>query len=600
MEQQSTEVVRMTPPASYARYQRLDSFTTYLPLKEARELWFFPPGAAKIHMALIGASGSGKSRLLGRLLGYYEVKKRKPLVIIDPTGSTIDNLLDRIVRRPGAWREQFWPRITYVDVGAEDYILPPPLFYRLGERDTLFTIANRFPSIIKRQDPDLQSAPILGWNSLYACAINAGMIATALGKQLDFVTALVQQPGRFKEELKQALASDPMLAPAVEYFRQMMDPSSHSLREKRTGSFITKLIPFFSDPLLLASFSGQGQGIDWEKVSREGHTVLIDLRHVHDPDSRQFSMLWYFKSFTDYIKYRGMAGRAQPITLIIDELADMLSQQDGNGRSLLAQDLEELAARHARNYGVNLVLALQSLSSVEPGVQNVLLQLGTMVAGRIANHEDALIIAKNLLIYDPYLIKKIENVWMGMAESLRNGTTPPPFGPDRSIPTVIDTRTVEFTLEEQLTMFADQLKQLQRFEFLVRAATGEGKINHQVRELSLAHEDEGQYPDESYIAYFRQCLRQACGIPVKELLDEINQRRPAVQLDQKPPKKKADKPKEKARSAHDTMNGDAAHDTQSHSLPRATTAPSAHTNGDTNGATTAQASPTDDEAITWR
>ena len=207
MEPPTTELVRMDSPPAYAKYRPVASFKTRVPLEKAKGYWHFSNAAAKLGLALIAAPGTGKSRLLGRIFGYAAVKQRKPLVMIDPTGGSIDNLLDVIARLPLAWRQAIWPRLTYVDVGARDYLVPPPLYYRLGAQDTLFEIANRFPAILKRQDPDLQSAPILGWNALYECAIHAGMIATALGRQVDFVADLVMRPGSYKEELKQILES---------------------------------------------------------------------------------------------------------------------------------------------------------------------------------------------------------------------------------------------------------------------------------------------------------------------------------------------------------------------------------------------------------
>ncbi len=72
MEQPSTEGVPMTPPASYARYRRLDSLTRYMALKAAQNHWFFSEGAARIHMALIEQDDIGRrQRLLAHCIAPY-------------------------------------------------------------------------------------------------------------------------------------------------------------------------------------------------------------------------------------------------------------------------------------------------------------------------------------------------------------------------------------------------------------------------------------------------------------------------------------------------------------------------------------------------
>jgi hypothetical protein len=277
--------------------------------------------------------------------------------------------------------------------------------------------------------------------------------------------------------------------------------------------------------------------------------VLIDLRQVIDREQRQFVMLWYFRAFTDYIKYRGMAGRGNEILFVIDELADMLAQHNSTGQSLLAADMEELATRHARNYGVNLTVALQSLSSVGPDMQNVLMQLGSTVVGRIANAEDAMTLAKHLHAYIPLLRKKTEV-------------------------TAFAEHSVEYTANEQYTLAADQLKQLEPFEFIVRLATAEGTIEPGVRKMSIANLDPGQYPDETYMAYIRACLRQAHGVPLTELLAEIHGRRPSVLAQpahRKPAKGKAGK--ENKLLPQDGTIGDTAHESTRRTLPGDTHAP---------------------------
>jgi len=484
---------------------------------KGRPLYRLSDSALKNGMHIVAGPGAGKSRLMGRLIVWQHLLRHKPQVILDPTGGVVDNLLDKIIRLPVEVRRQLWPQLLYVDVGATDFIVPSPLYYKVSQQDTSFAVANRFPGLLKRLDPDLASAPILGWNSLYECSIYAGQIAAVLGRQIDFVADLIAHPRNYKEELKQALALSPELQSAVEYFRDLMDPTSGELRNRRTGSFVNKLIPFLSDPTMQAAFAAAMRGVEWAAVVQQGLTVLIDFRHELDAERRRFKLMYWFRDFIEYVKQRGMAGRGQEILFVIDEVTQLLGQRTMNGQSILAEDLEELVAVLARNMGVNLIIAHQNLSQVELRVVNILMQMGTQIVGVIANPDDALLLARQFVPYNPTLVKKREPVWMGL--------TMHDLGGSYTQPTVIDHTTTEFTPDEQQLLAAARFQQLPRFRFLVRGAESEGNIAGQLQKISIERLDMGQYPDADELAQLRAFLRHKCGVPIEMLLAEIHSRR---------------------------------------------------------------------------
>src|SRR3954471_5333840 len=55
--------------------------------------------------------GAGKSRSLGRAIAWGDLARGIPLVVLDPLGGTIDNLLDKIGRQPLAKRRELWKRV---------------------------------------------------------------------------------------------------------------------------------------------------------------------------------------------------------------------------------------------------------------------------------------------------------------------------------------------------------------------------------------------------------------------------------------------------------------------------------------------------------
>lgn len=507
-----------TLPGDSSRYSGEEA-PVPAPMYPSFRMGLLTDSALKNPTRIVGGPGSGKSRLMGRVLTWQVLVRGKPQVILDPTGGVGDNLIDKIMRCDEEIRRRLWSRILYVDVGATDYIVPSPLYYRLRPTDTLFEIANRFPSVIKAIDPALSGAPIMGANALSETAIHAGRIAAALGKQVDFVADLIDRPRQYKDVLRRALTQFPELEDAVSYFREMMDPTSGPLRERRVGSLRNKLLPFLSDPTMLATFAASERGIDWEEVVREGKTVLLDFRHELDTERRHLKMIWWFRDFIGFIKQRGTAGRGQEVFLFIDEVTQLLAGQTGDGHSILAEDLNELLAVLARGFACNVVVAHQNLTQVSEAVRDILSQCGNQIIGNITNPDDAYYLARQFFRYDPYAEKKREPVWMSVMQTSETGI---PL--DYSWPKVIDYKSVEFTADEQLYALMDKFRQ-RRFRFLVRPASAEGNISNKLYRMSIERIDEGEYPDASKVQEVLGFLRQKDGIPIETLLAEIASRR---------------------------------------------------------------------------
>ncbi len=205
------------------QHQKRGAATRRQTVSSMRRGAFLAKAALKTGLHWVSAPGTGKSRGIGRFIVPQVFAQDSPVVVLDPTGGVVDNVIDKLLRLPPEVRRRVWSRVVYVDVAATDYVAPSPLYYRLSSEDTLFEIANRLPAVFKRQDPHLQSAPILGWNSLFECATYSGQIAAALGRQIDFVSDLIAQPRQYKAELRYALSEFPELALAVAYFRELMD-----------------------------------------------------------------------------------------------------------------------------------------------------------------------------------------------------------------------------------------------------------------------------------------------------------------------------------------------------------------------------------------
>ncbi|MFN8495573.1 MAG: hypothetical protein U0350_48720 [Caldilineaceae bacterium] len=507
---------------------------------------------------LMGGPGSGKSRVAGRFIGWSDFINGSPLVMIDPTGGTIDNFLDKLIHLPyilhdqlhmhlpDAVYEQLWERIQYVDMSRQDVIVPFPLYYRLTTDESLYVTAQRFLDVVRRIDVALQEAPIEGFNALYKVGTYTGMILAALGLQITEAEDLIRHPDRWKARFEQAQAAYPEVRPAVEFFREFA--TKPELRTRRSEAFLTKILAFSADPSMAAIFGATTPGIDWTQVIAKRQAVLLDFRGELSFELRRFKLLWCLTYLVTFLKQRGFAGRQAPLSLFIDEVTQLLGFRTQE-QAMMAEDLEELISVVARNYGVWLTIAHQSLTQLDQRIQSALMRMGTQMIGSTPDPDDALYLARQFLKYDPYWVKKTETVWMTLPENVAAQTLPwlwksqealvSAMVSDRPMPVPIDRRTIEFTPEEQTLLLANQFQHLGRFQFLTRRAATEGQITGSLHLLDIARLDQSLYPDEAQMVAVRRRLHQRSGTPLATLLSEIEGRRRGASGSAKPPVKAA-------------------------------------------------------------
>lgn len=479
------------------------SLNPTVPWELRHRLLWLPDRSRNMGIHLMAGRGSGKSRLMGRVIGWLDFLRGIPLVILDPAGPTIDNLLDKLTRLPKADQERLWQRILYVDMsGQGERIVPFPLLYRFGNEST-FSVSQRYLDTVRSVDPYLVTASVQGWNALWRIGTYTGMVLSALGCQLTEAEDLLRRPDAWQSRFAAALATHPDILPAVTFFTTEYLAMNKRDRDSLTGSYLTKIALFSLNPPLRAMFGADVPGIEWETVVQKRQAVLCDFRHVQDVEQRRFTMLWVFYYLLNFIKYRG-AGRHRPISVIVDELA-ALTHVQMQGESVFANALDELVNVYARNCMIWLTLAHQELFQLEERIQKSLMSLGTQILGVTSDMNAALALAKQLLPIDPYKIKRYEPVYTSyMGEAL-----------------IIDERPVEFTLPEQQYVASYQFTTKRLFEFLVRPAEAEGDIAQRLYAITIKNLDKGQWVNDALVRRARAMLRQRTGIPVAEVLAHI-------------------------------------------------------------------------------
>jgi hypothetical protein len=407
---------------------------------------------------------------------------------------------------PREYQERLWPRVTYVDMsGRGGYTVPFPIYYRLSDDDSLYDISQRYIEVIERLDPYLKTASVQGLNAIINLGTYSGMLLSTLGCQITEAEDLIRRPERWEPRFEEALARDPNVKPAVDFFQEFIDWKP-DLRARRSDSLLTKLQAFTADPKMKAMFGAAQPGIDWTQVVERGQTVLLDFRHELNATRKRFKLLWCFRYLVDYLKDRGVAGRRQPMSFVIDEVTQLLGF-GGPEHSIMAEDIEELVSIVARNYGVYLCIAHQNLNQIGERIRNALMAMGTQIIGVQSDPDTARYLAEKFIHYEPYLLKEQERVWF--AE------------PVLRTPVVIDQRNIYFSPEEQDRLASYRFMDLRRFEFLVRSARAEGDVQGQLKKVSIAGLDRGLYLNNWWVSRARELLMQCRGWKVDEVLEEI-------------------------------------------------------------------------------
>jgi hypothetical protein len=232
----------------------------------------------------------------------------------------------------------------------------------------------------------------------------------------------------------------------------------------------------------------------------------LDFRNVRG-ENRRFKLLWVFAYLYEWIKARGR--RDKPFCLIIDEFV-ALTQKMQVGENPLAVELDEMIQQYMRASQIWLTIGLQSPHQLDEQLRQTVLSLGTYLIGQAATMDGARLLADALYLRDPYWVKHWRAVWGRPRGPLEVIAEEPEFMP----------------LEEQTELFANRIRKLRQYQFLLRPAASEGTISTNVYPIDISTvttdpvTGEVHFPDRELIGEFRSILAAKTGKPIKQLLQE--------------------------------------------------------------------------------
>jgi hypothetical protein len=473
-----------------------------------------PDAGRGMGLFILATRGAGKSRLLGRLVAYQDLLRGVPLVVLDPIGGLIDNLLDKLSYLPVEVQQRLWPRVRYVNLAGQDgRVVPWPIYPRAGAGSDLYERSQPLVDVLRRADPALATASIQGLNRLAPLASALGMVLAALELGITEADSLLTEPHRWQTRLSQLADARPECAQAVVELRKLYQLAQTSPREfeVRIEPLRNKLAMFRLSPTMRATFGAVDGGIDWQEVVDTRQTVLLDLRDVRSTEAKKFCLLWAFTSVLAFIKARGH-GRHRSLSLIFDEIAYLIGSSALN-TDVLTADLDELVNRIARSHAVWVTLATQELYQLPEGMRKTLLSLGNVIYGRTSDPGAAADVVTRYYPYDPHWVRKRVPHHTVLSDRGRVlGSV------------LVDVDTVEYTLEEQIALWSRTFLTLPTFEFLVGASAREGTLPTELVRLTIRNVDRGRFVNEPLTAAVRSLLMRRDGAKLSDLLAEIASR----------------------------------------------------------------------------
>lgn len=449
-------------------------------------------------------------------------------MLFEAQGGLVEQLLWRLRFLHPDTRKAIVSRIVYVDMsGKRGSVIGWPLMYRLPG-DSLYDVSRRFIELVKRLDPDLSNAPIMGANALDYLGTYTGMALFAMGCQYTEAAELLANPQRWSQRLREAGKNHPEAEPATSFFLNEYPQMPDLERRNLAMTLRTKLAPFTLNPTLKAMFGASSPGVDWEEQVEGRKLVILDFQDITDDADLRFKMRWCFSHLWEYIKKRQDV-RNKPISVIIDELSYLLSMRAGND-DLLAADLDNFINKDMRYRNVWLTLAHQELYQIPDRIKKTLMSMGTQIIGQTSDRETADLLAKMYLDYDPFWVKKEIPRWAVMT--------------DQWIDTMIDSRhmehfvsrsnqhiqvvdyvTEEFTLEEQREMAAAEFRKLRKFHFLLAHSRHEGTLARYLTKVNIQRQvDAVPFPNKERVNMDRDWLIERSGTPIATIHEDIRQR----------------------------------------------------------------------------
>ncbi len=353
------------------------------------------------HLFLIGGTGMGKTSLIEHFI-RRGIMQRQPFVLLEPHGDLSQNVVRFIA---SVWASQ--DRKGKVETAKKTIIVEP---FNLGsivpfnplevpEGVSVYPCVLELTQVFKQKWQDM-------WGPRLAEILRATLVVLAENRLTLLEAPMLLADARFRNSLLENLQNQEV----KEYFVFRYNRLRRADQIKYTESTNNKLTEFLTDQNIRYSIGAATNSLNFRRVMDEGQWLILNVAKGYlRINSLLLGGLFLAKTELSALSRADIPFEQRRFfTVFIDEFQNFLSQDE-------AGDVETLLSE-ARKYRLNLVLANQNVSQLNPKLLGTILgNVGTLVCFRLS-HKDANIIAPEIEPQDKgKLIEELMNLKVGQA-----------------------------------------------------------------------------------------------------------------------------------------------------------------------------------------
>lgn len=325
----------------------------------------------RVHSLLSGRSGMGKSLLMKHMY-EQELHQGQPVSLIDPHGSTVDDVLRDLIEvgyfnQPGAYDRLRW--VEFSD--SNDY------YYPFNVLNVPWANDDRTADLIVESFH--RAYPVLAQGAANFDLVIGMGVKLLIDNQLPLTSlAEVLLNDDYRKSLYPRLTRDIVRT----YFEQHYDKLSQFHQESLTASSKNRAIPLADKEVINYSLCQPGNSLDLFSFLEQGKSLLIDLSGLPTALKRFFGAL-ITHTYEEAAKHRRPYS-SPTHNLYLDEFATFSAQS----AEALGHILEE-----CRKYNLFLTMTHQTWGQAPPRLASALQNAGLKVSFAVGQ-EDAEIQAK--------------------------------------------------------------------------------------------------------------------------------------------------------------------------------------------------------------
>lgn len=446
---------------------------------------------------ILGKQGSGKTTYLASHL--VDCMKRHPgraIFVLDWSGSISNIILEMIAREPWEERERLLSRVVYDELGHPELVVPLPEFshiYGIPFDNQITRVQQNWERLAAFL---VQGATLLGGVAYQGLAPGIFKVLTSIGEyqwdiwQVTEFSRFIDQPKKWLPPIfKKYNAKIPDRIKDMLLKRLVNVKGDEG--ELRTYA-LTQIMSAVESPYAYPRLGYSVPGWTPREAIRNGYLVLVNGQRLIKQDAVQhylFSQI--FSLIMEEVSLRDPSmGGYEPVKIVLDEV---LTFQQNPG---MANELSRISPQY-RSRKVELYVAAQGLWQFDDTLKDAIWNLGNVVCFAVEHEEEAEMVAKQLLRYEPRMEK------LPAVTARQNPTTEPDHG--------------------QYKIYANWIQNLRDRECIIRRYWKERQKDPWISHVLKTAEVGNGEPGES-VQRVKERLLKERGKPINEIMQAINNR----------------------------------------------------------------------------